>query len=54
MILSLWSLGYFVLTIVAAVLAFVVLEGDDATTAVGFFILALLVFLISIPMSKKK
>jgi uncharacterized membrane protein YtjA (UPF0391 family) len=54
MILSLWSLGYLVLTIVAAVLAFVVLEGDVASQASGWFIVSILVFLVSIPMSKKK
>ena len=53
MILSLWSIGYLVLIIVAAVLAFVVLEGDAATKALGFFIVSILVFLVSIPMSKK-
>ncbi len=54
MILSLWSLGYLVLTIVAAVLAFAVLEDDAASKALGWFIVATLIFLVSIPMSKKK
>ena len=53
MILSLWSIGYLILTVVAAVLAFFVLEGDDATMAVGFFVLSLWVLLLSILMSKK-
>jgi len=53
MILSLWSIGYLALTIVAAVLAFIVLDGDAASKAFGWFIVAILVFLVSIPMSKK-
>jgi uncharacterized membrane protein YtjA (UPF0391 family) len=53
MILSLWSLGYLALIIVAAVFAFAVLEGDAAHTATGLFIVAVIMFLISIPMSKK-
>lgn len=52
--LSLWALGFLVLVIVAAVLAFVVLEGNAAHQASGWFIVALLTFLISIPMGKKK
>jgi uncharacterized membrane protein YtjA (UPF0391 family) len=54
MILSLWSLGYLALVIVAAIFAFVVLEGDAASKASGWFYVSVLVFLLSVPMSRKK
>jgi len=49
----LWPIVYFVLTIIAAVFAFAVLEGDAASKALGWFIVAVIVFLVSIPMSRK-
>jgi uncharacterized membrane protein YtjA (UPF0391 family) len=52
-ILYLWPIVYFVLTMIAAILAFAVLEGDAALTARGWFIVAVLVFLVSIPMTRK-
>jgi uncharacterized membrane protein YtjA (UPF0391 family) len=40
--------------IIAGIFAFVVLEGDAAHKASGWFIVATLIFLVSIPWSKKK